>query len=273
MKEQKPIEHNGTIITRRTVDGITGWYDEEDNKYVGATTIVKSWFEKFDTMKVATACSNNPKKKEYFSRYPGVIMRDWDEAGEIGAEKGNIIHELMEDLLVGKKAEISMDDPYNEEKRVCVNLAKAFLKEYTLLDVEYVIFTKDYQVVAVIDCLAVNNKTGNIAVCDWKTGKDIDKVGRYDFINKAWHGGLGELEYIKDTNYNKYSLQLNIEEYILNREGYFPPGTMYEKLIFHINQDRFEKHLMRNKAKAIEKIFEQRKFDIGYKKITEGDRF
>lgn len=248
------------------------WYDQNNNQYIGVTSLIKTWFEQFDKQGMALKCSQNPKKKDYFDKKPEEIIQIWDKKAQKSIKKGNILHEFAENLLKSNCQDIP-ECQYDEESKQAFQKCLELMNEYELIGAEKVVFSPKYQIVCVIDILMKHKKNGHILIADWKTNEKIDKKSFYNFKTKEYKCGIGDLNYVQDCNYQHYGLQLNLEEFILDSEGYFPPNTQYKKQLFHIKKDKVETLTIRDKGKAIEIITESRLADIEYLKITNDEEF
>jgi hypothetical protein len=155
---------------------------------------------------------------------PEDIKREWDIAGKTGTTLGTFLHNTVENKIHRK--EIEQDIPafvsglrsleaikYLKSREILTNLANVFYDEfiqnYTPLYTEFVVGDTELGISGTFDLLVLNNKTGEIELWDYKTDKEIRYVSEYR--NKISYFN------IDDCEFNKYSLQLNIYKYLIEK--------------------------------------------------------
>lgn len=130
---------------------------------------------------------------------------------ELLDETDAIIEYTHEDLLQVYDEEIKEGIPppnLSEEWQFFLQFAKAFphLKPYRT---EWMIYHEDLKLAGSID-MVYENSDGTLSIYDWKRAKEITKTNAFKkfAITKC-------VEYLPDTNYWHYSLQLNTYKAIL----------------------------------------------------------
>jgi len=262
------------------------YHDTNGVRYSGVTTLIHSWFEKFDSEGMALKCSQNEKKKEYFGRKPEEIMQQWSEKAKNSADFGTDIHKFAEYLLESVENTRFIWGPDEnrtvQAKRCMANfIDNTLLKEYEILSPECLIFSPDLRLATMIDVLAKHKKTGAILLGDYKTYGKLDKKSFYNRATNEYKVGLGELECVMDSNYHHCGLQLNLCQEILEREGYFPAGTKFVKKMFWLKEDKRKKldrfsveiHTIHQKRKPIEIIIDKRFAEVDLLKMQESEEF
>ena len=82
-----------------------------------------------------------------------------------------------------------------------------------------------------IDLVSIN-EDGTLSIWDWKRSKDIKKTNIYE-------SGYPPLDHLPNTNYWKYSMQLNIYKYILESKYDVTVKTL-NLVILHPNSDNYK---------------------------------
>lgn len=200
------------------LDGLT--------KLKSATTLVKEYFPKFDTQKIATryAKKHNLTIEE--------VIAQWDKKRDDACEFGTLIHSWAELLLENQDAQIV---PKTEKESLYLKSLREYiptlLEEFEIIAIEMLLFDPASKVAGTPDIIARNKNDGQVYILDWKTNKSID------FENK-WENGLGPLKNIPNSNYYHYCLQLGIYGSML-RKNYGYDGPIKGKIL-HIMDDRVE---------------------------------
>lgn len=97
-----------------------------------------------------------------------------DAESNKGKVVGRQIHQLIQDIIGGKKATITTE--YDEEVKNAINSFLKFSKEYPTIKLqlaEMKLISEKYGYNGTLDCLAIDNK--ELVILDWKTGKCKDK--------------------------------------------------------------------------------------------------
>jgi ATP-dependent exoDNAse (exonuclease V) beta subunit len=89
------------------------------------------------------------------------------------------------------------------------NFYNEFIKIYTPITTEFIVGDTDLKIAGTFDLLAYNNETNEIELWDYKTDKEIKFSSEY--------GNKLDVFNIDDCEYNKYSLQLSIYKYLIEK--------------------------------------------------------
>ena len=208
------------------------YFVEGDDKvnFTSGTSFLKQFFPKFDveTISARYAAKHGMNQDD--------VKKMWKDKGRQAADEGTEVHQYMEDIFFGKEPIVSLSN-----QRVA-DLQRAgfsfwyeqLTKEYDLVDAEKVIASIDLKIAGMVDLIGINKKTGRLALLDWKTNKEL----RFENIFQT---GLGPLLHLQDTNVNHYFLQLNLYQYIMQREGYIldydATTEGVERVILHMTLD------------------------------------
>ena len=190
---------------------------EEGHKYfihgksdglISVTTFIHQNFSHFDAEGIAdnllknTKKMNDPKYK-YFGKTKEEIIEEWNENGRIASCEGTKLHADIEYY-------------YNrvpvENNSIEFQYFRRFVKDSPELipyRTEWLVYYEEYMITGSID-MVFENPDGTIQIYDWKRSKGIEYES-YD--NKCSITPC--LSHLPDTNFNHYSLQLNLYRKIL----------------------------------------------------------
>lgn len=148
------------------------------------------------------------------------------------------MHECCEDIELGKSENELRNVPQNpKEERMFANavkMAKRFYSQLDILGVEKIVFSPSLRIAGTIDLLARSRKDGTYILGDHKTNKSIDREDKWN--NFAFK----PIEHLHNINFNVYSLQLNLYQYLLKHEGYVPKDSKFIMFLNHITEEGAE---------------------------------
>tara|TARA_B000000460_G_scaffold14322_1_gene9911 strand:- start:261 stop:971 length:711 start_codon:yes stop_codon:yes gene_type:complete len=191
---------------------------EPELTFTSVTTFVDSFFEGFDSLKIATnLVQNHP-------RYAGCtvesLIAKWDEA----RDHGTLVHDEIENWI---KNDV-------EPQSIKAIQGKNWLQNYQMksdIDVssELIVYSTELKIAGTFDILAKDNNTGQYELIDWKTTKKIDTVS-YGYRM----GTDNATKDVMDCNFYHYALQLSLYRFLL--EEYY--GVMiHNQLIAHVQDE------------------------------------
>ncbi len=205
-------------------------------KFISGTKFLSQFFTPFDGPAIS---------KRYAAKHNMIqqdVLNMWARKGEVGREVGTLVHNYIENILLGKKvthleASAYPDSVITEsalERLPSADLAiEQLLDCYEQIETEKIIASHKHDRAGMVDILAVNKSSQKTALLDWKTNAKIN-------FDNRWQSGLAPIQHLDDCSYNKYSLQMNLYEFIMIDEGYKLPGDYssgIEKVIVHILDD------------------------------------
>jgi hypothetical protein len=144
----------------------------------------------------------------------------------------------LEELLTDRDTDGISDDPIHTRSLI-TSMHDAVTRMSGVLDflhTERVIASPDLRLSGMVDLtVQLRSSSGRnvIGLYDWKTNQKITR-------HNPWQNGLPPIQHLSDCNYIHYSLQLNLYEYICRREGYFPPDTVFQKVLIHLGPNGYE---------------------------------
>ncbi len=124
------------------------------------------------------------------------VIYQWDIKNANSVVRGNIIHKYAE-LFPNIPA------PTNKEEQAVYSFFKSIESKYEVVTQEVKLFWKKYYRAGTFDLLLRDKVTGELVLCDWKTNKA--NLIAYRNYTKL----LTPFNYLSDTKYNTYQLQLS----------------------------------------------------------------
>jgi hypothetical protein len=224
-----------------TIDG--------DSDYTSVTTFCHSLFEKFDADKIITKMMNSRKweQSKYFGMTREEIKAQWSENGRVASEAGTKMHYDIECY-------------YNkiptENDSVEYGYFKQFVAAFPELipyRTEWMIYHEELKLAGSVD-MVYRDATGNLLIYDWKRCKEIVKVPKF---MKYSHHPL--VEYIIDSNYWHYCLQLNVYKWILQAKYGATVGDLYLVCLHPNNANgSFQRIKVADLQEEVEALFNDR---------------
>jgi hypothetical protein len=219
-------------------------FTSKNHKYVhkelgvfeSVTTLIGRHFPPFNEKEVARFLAKLPwaKKQKKGVRY---WLKDW----EAKRSEGTLIHAEIETLINDQKRYNILKPVLNPRTVLAFEGFHKFLKTVgePVVTPELLIYDKDFKIAGQIDCLIeVNADEGidrEIILVDWKATKDITFDYKYNNPDEAT--GTSEItKHLSNSNGNKYSLQLSIYAYMLEKQGYIIKGLY----IGHVSNKEFK---------------------------------
>lgn len=199
--------------------------------YTSVTTFVHQHFEHFNADKIIDGILTKNKmdsSHKYYGMNRAEIKKLWSDNGKKASSDGTKMHYDIECFYNGitpdnkSKEYLFFQDFYNDHKH---------LKPYRT---EWMIYHVDLKLAGSIDFVVVNDDN-TLDILDWKRCKDIKKYSPWDkyAITK-------EIEYVPDTNFWHYSLQLNTYKYILEDQYDKKVKNMY-LICLHPDNNNYQK--------------------------------
>ena len=184
-----------------TIDG--------DSDYMSVTTWNHSHFPHFDADKIITKMMASKKwpVSKYYGQTREEIKALWEKNGDEASKAGTKMHYDIEcyyndmDVVVDEDC-IEIDYFTRFEEEIGSKL-EPYRTEWTIWD-------KELKLAGSID-MVFRNPDGTLLIYDWKRCKNIKKDNR-------WQSATTEcINYLPDSNFWHYSLQLNTYKYMLEK--------------------------------------------------------
>lgn len=197
------------------------------------TTWIKQFLPEFDT--------------EYWSNYKarqrGIsqqeILREWEVARVYGQLRGTRVHLIAEHLSNNKEfsyptppeiIEMNLVDKFNDEIKILKPQIEAFVKNENFTVIKNELILANHTIAGQCDLLA--EKNGKIILYDFKTDLTIDLTTRYGYLAEPFSD-------LQNTNYSKYTLQLNLYKRLLETETSIRVDEMHI-VHFNVNNDSYK---------------------------------
>jgi hypothetical protein len=199
------------------------------------STIISKFFPEFDAVdKANNLSSRNP----LYGLPVNEIIKTWKDRGIEAANKGTFLHEQIENYY--------LQQPYEETEEFYQFLN--FVKDHNNLNPyrsEWRIFDETYNIAGTIDLL-VENDNGSYDIYDWKRSKKVINPYNGQVIKEDTWGniGIGILQHIYDTSYNRYELQQNLYRQILEANYDIKINNMY-LIVMHTDEGYTNYHKVR----------------------------
>lgn len=206
-------------------------------KWIGVTSFVALFKQKFDPVAQSIKSSQNPRSK-WYGIDPKDIQDIWEAEGDRAVSHGSKYHDQREaDLMTIETIEragiaLPIIKPiYNN------GVKEAPIQKLTEgIYPEHFVYLKSAGICGQSDRVEVVRNM--VDVIDYKTNKEIRKEG---FRN--WEGSTqkmtGPLSHLDDCNFNHYALQLSVYLYIILKHNpiYRPGKLMLHHIIFEKEGD------------------------------------
>jgi len=164
------------------------------------------------------------RKKKYGDMTREEIKASWADCGKKASTAGTQLHECIECFYNGCP---------RENNSIEYGYFLDFAKKYSNLmpyRTEWMIYDKDFRLAGSIDMI-FENEDGTLSIYDWKRIKELKRTNGFG----DW-ALLPEIDYIPDSNFWHYSLQLNMYKRILEKNYDKKIKDMYLVCLHPINK-------------------------------------
>lgn len=274
------------------------YYVKGEGGYTSVTTVLHELFAEFDGENIARKMiiKRNFPHAEKYAKYRSMveetrgdpnelirrILASWENNRNEKAQLGTEMHreiELFYNNLAEREA-IIRETPLRQHLReeglveliVHGFLARpalptremAFFYQYDQEQIqtknwkafrsEWMLWDEDLRVSGSIDMIYYDPKTQTYHMRDWKRsgGIQFHGFGKY---------GLGPCQHLADCNFSKYSLQLNMYRFLLEKNYGIKISSM-ALVVFHPDNEAYEEFLVQDMQSTIASIFQARQTKI-----------
>jgi ATP-dependent exoDNAse (exonuclease V) beta subunit len=193
----------------------THTYTIDGEVYTSVTELIQQFFP-FDMEKIARFKAT--KEKRHFSS----VLTELQKKNEEACERGRQVHTFAEDVFHEKHI------PRGSDKNIwALSQIEQFYRDFSHLkpfQCEWQVYGKPIKLAGTID-LALEDNEGDLYLFDWKTSKEL----RID----SSYMGMPPFQNVDTSNYNIYSLQLNLYKLII--ENFYGRKVKYLGII-HLNE-------------------------------------
>ena len=237
-----------------------GHYYLCNGKRVGISTtgLIGQYENHFDSETISQQVAN----KRGISQQE--VLEEWRIENLHSTIKGSMVHEFAQSLWEGKEykfdyskvpKEIDIDRLKNDIDKLipqAINFYNDYKDMYELIGCEIYLGDEDFDECGATDQILYNKYTGEIAIIDYKTNKEIK---RESYRHQKM---LIPLQQYDDCNYIHYSIQLSGYKFKFERNTKLKVDETFI-VYFNINADSYEIIEPLNMEKEVRKILELRR--------------
>lgn len=228
----------------------------KDDTFTSVTTWNHSHFSGFDADKIITKMMNSPKWKsnKYYGMTREEIKASWDKNRDEAAEAGTKLHYDIECYynnveVINDSIEFEWFLRF-EHHRTKEGGFAPHLRPYRT---EMIVYDEDLRLVGSVDMI-FEAQDGTLQIYDWKRCKEIK------YTNPWASSHVKCIEYIPDSNFWHYALQLNTYKEILERKYDKKVTALYLVCLHPENKNKsFEMIKIPFLKKEMNDLFEYRK--------------
>lgn len=199
-------------------------------KLISGTKFIKLFTPEFDSEAQAEkyALKHGIEKED--------VLSLWADKRDASTIKGTHVHSYAEYRYMNKRyepdfnnaltrffeyANVSVIEPYEK----CIKYFDKFYEDSkkSLIPIrsEVVVFDRELMISGMLDQIFWNEKMQEYQIWDWKTNK---KINRYSIFKQRM---LAPIAHLHDCELNKYSLQLSLYKYIIEKNTNIKLGNSY----------------------------------------------
>lgn len=209
-------------------------FDPVPHKYTDSRgtdfTSVTSWVHQFSPPQDWDEIARKSAAKKGCS--PEELRAQWKRAADYSCDLGTEVHAYMENLMQHKRYVPHFDTekypemPADYESRIpaCNTAFQMITRTYVPVREEFIVHNAAWGLCGTIDLLAYNTRTGQFAILDYKTNKEIKK-------DNPWQRMSMPFDDFPDSNYYHYSLQLSTYKAIVENRTNLRIGDL---MLIHI---------------------------------------
>lgn len=208
-------------------------FDPIPHKYTDSLgtdfTSVTTWVKNFESVRDWDEIAKKSAAKNGCA--PEELRARWKRAGDYSCALGTEVHAYMENLMQHKRyiphfdpQYPEMEEDYNARVPVCNNAYRMITQKYIPVREELIVYNSSWKLCGTVDLLAYNTETGQFAILDYKTNKEIKK-------ENPWQNMTGPFANYPDSNYYHYSLQLSTYKAIIENATNLRIGDL---MLIHI---------------------------------------
>ena len=202
--------------------------DNPNEKFISVTTFIGKFFPKFkfDEISFIYAMKNGLDV--------GEVRQMWIDKREKAAELGKLVHFFAKKVLTNNE-KCAIVDTNNVEKHYFKQVLKV-IKTMYYFGMEFecsecVLADLNWKIAGTTDL--VFRFEDSLHLLDWKTSQEIK-------THNQFQKGLTPISQYENTNFSKYILQLNLYEFIIRNNNYFPWVKQIIKRLIHVKENEFE---------------------------------
>ena len=213
--------------------------DNPELSFISVTTFISQFFEKFDSMRIATKLVSKVPKYKHMT--VDELLLKWKGS----ADHGTKVHNEIEEYLINKI--------YPDETKAIQGIdwldKHVFLEKHELYS-EKIIYSTELKIAGSVDLIIKNTEKDEYTLIDWKTNEKIP-TNSYD-KKTGIHPLTSDID---DCKFNLYSLQLSLYRFIL--ENYYDM-KINRQLIVHLKDNKVLAYMAHYYEDHIKKLTQHR---------------
>ncbi len=226
------METRDNIILENGPNGPRRYVVDEDY-FESVTNVYQSLFEEFDEDSIIDTMLLRShlwtEEHKYYGMTKDEIKKLWKDNREDSLEKGIKLHKQIEDYY-NKTLDIIPD---TTEFSYFLNFEEDICDIMDPYKTEYMIYDKEYKVAGTVDMIFSLRGTDKYVIYDWKRTKK-------NICHEPHYGKTAIPEFVshlEDTPYVRYSLQLNMYKYILEKNYNISIDGVYIAVFYPENEN------------------------------------
>jgi hypothetical protein len=162
--------------------------------------------------KTFAAKRDKPTYKYYGCKTVADIMAVWNKSRDLGT----MLHDNIENYLNGVPYTLVPDNVSSFECLKALQSDHDFWR-WTDYRTEWAVFDEETQIAGKIDYCGKYKGTDDLVILDWKRVLNISDASFSRFTGKGAEMGYEECAHLESCNFVKYSLQLNVYRWLLQK--------------------------------------------------------
>jgi len=213
------------------------YFAPNGDEYTSVSRLIRLVEPEFDRKGISANMARAKAKEDgiSFDQAQAEILKDWDRNKDSSIDRGNFVHDNLEQYLKTGKCHLAVN---NVGYRL-VRFLKPFYRYYS----EAILYSGKYKTAGTAD-LSVQRQRDKHKVWDFYDFKTNEKKGIYfDSIKRESDGKIKKhynrflkapLDHLEHSNYNTYALQLSLYAYMAETTFDLKVGRL---AIMFINKD------------------------------------
>lgn len=199
-------------------------------KYPSVSSLIKNFYEEFDSSGVAPIYANRRGFNEQ------QVIDAWLGEGKIASDKGHRVHLFGEDYVkwryfgIGEEPKVSCKQTLG-----IVDFWNNFPTYLVPVATELQMYSEEYGYSGTADIIAIDTRVNELLILDYKSNRDILEVGKPPLYHIPQEYSLTQ------NNLGKYALQFSFYQNLLQLKGYSVKG----RVLIWLNEDKDNKKLYR----------------------------
>jgi ATP-dependent exoDNAse (exonuclease V) beta subunit len=222
-----------------TFDEATHTYQADGVPLISVTTLLSSWFKKFNPDETIRMMKSKPSwpESKYYGSSDEEIKAKWATDGKEASALGTQLHAAIEEYY--KTGMVTLQ---TVEMGQFLRFAQD--RQLTMVGIEHRVFDKEWRLAGTIDGVAKHGE--ELDLYDWKRCKEMNQSYGYAIQEGLTH--------VPSSNFWKYSLQLNLYRALMEKQG----NRIHRMYVVCFHPDHVEYQVYEVGRMNVEKILNSR---------------